>query len=96
MNNRAHAFSTTILLLFAAAATPAQERPQGSPQGRGGMGRPIVLGPDDVRAFPDAPEGFNTRRAGVPAGRIDLLAAALDGLGYFYEWRGLFNDGEDA
>ena len=71
MNNRAHAFSTTILLLFAAAATPAQERPQGPPQGRGGMGRPIVLGPDDVRAFPDAPEGFNTRRAGVPAGRIE-------------------------
>jgi hypothetical protein len=32
------------------------------------MGRPIVLGPDDVRAFPDAPAGFNTRRAGVPAG----------------------------
>ena len=35
------------------------------------MGRPIVLGPDDVRAFPDAPPGFNTRRAGVPAGRIE-------------------------
>ena len=35
------------------------------------MGRPIVLGPDDVRAFPDAPPGFNTRHAGVPAGRIE-------------------------
>ncbi len=35
------------------------------------MGRPIVLGPDDVRAFPDAPAGFNTRRPGVPAGRIE-------------------------
>src|SRR4026209_2272435 len=35
------------------------------------MGRPIVLGPDDFRAFPDAPPGFNTRRAGVPAGRIE-------------------------
>ena len=35
------------------------------------MARPIVLGPDDVRVFPDAPEGFNTRRAGVPAGRLE-------------------------
>jgi enterochelin esterase-like enzyme len=73
MKNRAHVFSTTILFLVAAAAAPAQEKPQGPPpaQGRGNMGRPIVLGPDDVRAFPDAPPGFNTRRAGVLAGRID-------------------------
>jgi hypothetical protein len=73
MKNRAHVFSTTILLLVAAAAAPALEKPQGPPpaQGRGNMGRPIVLGPDDVRAFPDAPPGFNTRRAGVPAGRIE-------------------------
>ena len=73
MKNRAHVFSTTILLLVAAAAAPAQDRPQGPPpaQGRGNMGRPIVLGPDDIRAFPDAPPGFNTRRAGIPAGRIE-------------------------
>ena len=73
MKNRAHVFSTTILFLVAAAAAPAQEKPQGPrlSQGRGNMGRPIVLGPDDVRTFPDAPPGFNTRRAGVPAGRIE-------------------------
>ena len=73
MKNRAYVFSTAILLLAAAAAAPAQEKPQGPPpaQGRGNMGRPIVLGPDDVRAFPDAPPGFNTRRAGAPAGRIE-------------------------
>jgi enterochelin esterase-like enzyme len=57
MKNRAHLFCTAILLLVAAVAAPAQ--------------RPIMLGPDDVRAFPDAPLGFNTRRAGVPAGRIE-------------------------
>jgi predicted ATPase/transcriptional regulator with XRE-family HTH domain len=28
--------------------------------------------------------------------RVDLLAQALDGLGYFYEWRGAFNEGERA
>ena len=73
MKNRSCVFSTAILLLVAAAAAPAQEKPQGPPpaQGRGNMGRPIVLGPDDVRAFPDAPAGFNTRRDGVPAGRIE-------------------------
>ena len=73
MKNRAHVFSTTILFLVAAVAAPAQEKPQAPPpaQGRGNMGRPIVLGPDDVRAFPDAPPGFNMRRAGVPAGRIE-------------------------
>ena len=65
MKNRAHVFSTTILLLVAAAAASAQQPPQGPPpaQGRGNMGRPIVLGPDDVRAFPDAPAGFNRPRA---------------------------------
>ena len=32
-----------------------------------------MLGPDDVRVFPDAPAGFNTRREGVPAGRIEAF-----------------------
>jgi enterochelin esterase-like enzyme len=73
MKNRARVISTAILLLVGAATAPAQDKPQGPPpaQGRGNMGRTIVLGPDDVRAFPDAPSGFNTRRAGVPAGRIE-------------------------
>jgi enterochelin esterase-like enzyme len=72
MKNRAASILTTILLLAASAAAPAQEKPPGNPppQGRG-MGRPSVLGPDDGRAFPDAPAGFNTRRPGVPAGRIE-------------------------
>jgi predicted ATPase/transcriptional regulator with XRE-family HTH domain len=29
-------------------------------------------------------------------GRADLLALAVDGLGYFYEWRAAFDDGERA
>src|SRR5262245_55419658 len=29
-------------------------------------------------------------------GRVDLLAQALDGLGYYYEWRGVTADGERA
>ena len=62
----------TSLLLLAAVAT-AQETPRGNPPAgaRAAMARPIVLGPDDVRAFPDAPEGFNTRREGIAAGRLE-------------------------
>jgi enterochelin esterase-like enzyme len=72
MNNFAHVITTTTLLLIVATAAPAQEPARGNPpQGRGAMARPIVLGPDDVRVFPDAPEGFNTRRAGVPAGSLE-------------------------
>ena len=43
MKNRACVFSTTILVLVASAAAPAQEKPQGPPPapGRGNMGRPI-------------------------------------------------------
>lgn len=63
----------SALLCFVIVPASAQEAPQGPRPGpgRGGMQRPIVLGPDDVRAFPDAPDGFNTRRAGVAAGRIE-------------------------
>ncbi len=72
MKNCAHVITATTLLLIAASAAPAQEPARGNPpQGRGAMARPIVLGPDDVRAFPDAPEGFNTRRVGVAAGRLE-------------------------
>ena len=72
MKNRAHVFSTTILLLVAAAAALAQEKPQGPPpaQDRGNIGRPIVLGPDDVRAFPDAPAALIR---GAPAPRLVAL-----------------------
>lgn len=66
-----------LFLLFAAAvAVPAQEPPaEVSPdRDRANFARPIVLAADDVRAFPDAPAGFNHRRADVPAGRIEPLA----------------------
>ena len=34
---------------------------------------PITLGPDDVRAFPDAPTGFNARRDGIPHGKLEMI-----------------------
>jgi enterochelin esterase-like enzyme len=33
----------------------------------------IILAPDDVRAFPDAPAGFQTPREGVAHGQVEIL-----------------------
>lgn len=65
----------SLLLCATAVVALAQEKPEeASPErARANFARPIVLGPDDVRAFPDAPEGFKQRRAGVPAGHMELL-----------------------
>ncbi|HXW07432.1 MAG TPA: alpha/beta hydrolase-fold protein [Vicinamibacterales bacterium] len=73
MNNSMHVITAATLVVIASATAPAQEPAPGNPppQGRGRMARPIVLGPDDVRVFPDAPDGFNARRAGIPAGRLE-------------------------
>lgn len=34
---------------------------------------PITLGPDDVRAVPDAADGFNARREGIPHGTLEMI-----------------------
>ncbi len=58
-----------------AATALAQEKPaEASPErARANFARPIVLAPDDVRAFPDAPDGFKTVQAGVPAGKLEVF-----------------------
>ena len=38
---------------------------------RANFARPVELGPDDVRAFPDAPAGFDSPRAGGTKGRVE-------------------------
>jgi enterochelin esterase-like enzyme len=52
----------------------AQENPQdvSAERARANFARPITLAPDDVRAFPEAPEGFKTVRD-VPHGRVELF-----------------------
>ena len=64
-----------VLTLGATLTVPAQEKPeQVSPaRARANFARPIVLAPDDVRAFPEAPAGFKTPRAGVPQGRLEAF-----------------------
>lgn len=72
MRSGADALGVTSLVLAAVVSGSAQPAPQPPPTpGRGATARPIVLGPDDVRAFPDAPGGFNTPRTVLPAGRIE-------------------------
>jgi len=49
-------------------------------RGRGGMGGPITLGPDDKEAFPKAPQGFDRVREDVEHGkleRVDYEATAI-------------------
>jgi enterochelin esterase-like enzyme len=71
-------FTSTILVLFAAwsGVASSQEKPEeaSAERARANFAREIVLAPDDVRAFPDAPEGFRTPRADVPHGAIEELA----------------------
>ncbi len=64
---------TFLLLLVTATVAPAQEKPaEASPErARANFARPVVLAPDDVRLFPEAPADFKTARAGVPAGKLE-------------------------
>ncbi|HLP03144.1 MAG TPA: alpha/beta hydrolase-fold protein [Opitutaceae bacterium] len=59
--------------LLAAVSAPAQESPeQVSPdRAKANFARPVVLAADDVRAFPEAPEGYKTPRADITHGRIE-------------------------
>jgi enterochelin esterase-like enzyme len=34
---------------------------------------PIVLAPDDIRAVPDAPEGYKAKREGIPHGTMTMI-----------------------
>jgi len=72
----AHRPSLSICLLMAAAAAwgPARAgETVSAAKARADFGRPIVLAPDDVRAYPVPPRGFDDPRAGVAPGRIEDL-----------------------
>jgi enterochelin esterase-like enzyme len=69
--------TTSMLVLLAASrgAALAQEKPDqaSAERARANFGRPIVLAADDVRAFPDAPAGFDTPRPGGLSGRTEVF-----------------------
>ncbi len=45
----------------------------GARAGRRGFGGPITLGPDDKRAVPDEPAGFDKRRDDIPHGKLEMV-----------------------
>jgi len=60
--------------LVMAGALFAQEIPkQNTPEPNRPLAQPIALNADDVRAFPDAPTGFNEVRSGGMKGRTELF-----------------------
>jgi enterochelin esterase-like enzyme len=58
------------LLSSTAQAADAAGRP---PRGPGGFGGPIQLQPDDKPAFDDPPAGIDTKRDGIPHGRLEMV-----------------------
>jgi enterochelin esterase-like enzyme len=65
-----------VFLFACVSALSAQDKAeQTSPErARSNFARPIELGPDDVRAFPDAPTGFDKPRPGVDTGRLETFS----------------------
>jgi enterochelin esterase-like enzyme len=63
-----------FLLVPALAGTAQEKAADSSPErARANFARPIMLAPDDVRTFPEAPKGFKTPRPGAPVGKLELL-----------------------
>src|SRR3954465_13173383 len=54
-------------------AGPPPAPPPPPPAGQRRPPRPIVLNPDDKPAFPDPPAGFNTKRDGIPHGKLEMV-----------------------
>ncbi len=67
--------ATTSLLVLLATAALAQEKPEqvSAERARANFGRPVVLAADDVRAFPDAPAGFDKPATNGLAGHTEVF-----------------------
>jgi enterochelin esterase-like enzyme len=52
---------------------PAAGKSEPRRGGRGGFGRPIVLGPDDKPAFDDPPADFRNVRDNIPHGKLEMI-----------------------
>ena len=64
----------SLLVLLAASAHAQDKSEQVSPErARANFGRQVVLAADDVRAFPEAPAGFDKLPAGGMSGRTEVF-----------------------
>ena len=71
------ATASLILLLNVGSQTAlAQEKPEevSAERARANFGRQIVLADDDVRAFPDAPAGFDKPRDGKGLSKTRVIS----------------------
>jgi len=75
MVRRTSRAAIVIILAASCGVALAQEKPeQVSPEhARAIFGRPVVLAADDVRAFPDAPAGFDQPPASGISGRTEVF-----------------------
>jgi enterochelin esterase-like enzyme len=73
--NRVSATCLLLLLLTSPGAMLAQEKTEevSTERARANFARPVVLAPDDVRAFPDAPAGFDKVPTNGIAGRTEVF-----------------------
>jgi hypothetical protein len=74
MKNHLAEMLLSAALLCATAACAVQDRDAVTPErARDNFARRVVLAPDDVRAFPDAPKGFDVLRPGIAHGVVETL-----------------------
>lgn len=74
-----HVSSLRLLSVLLLGATTASAQPSSPPvatppgvgEARANLGRPVRLSDDDVRLFPDAPDGFKTPRTDVAPGKLE-------------------------
>jgi enterochelin esterase-like enzyme len=75
---KAELSNAVIAIALLAACTGSSAQDNGAKvnpeQARANFARPIVLAPDDVRAFPSPPAGFADARPGVAQGRVEELS----------------------
>src|SRR5215211_1820415 len=62
-----------LALASLSTVTLLAQNPAGAPAPGPMRMPPITLGPDDVRAVPDAPTGFNAKREGIPHGTLEMI-----------------------
>jgi len=62
-----------VAVLFAPSLLRGQGADSIAPGGRARAMPAIALAPDDKRAVPDAPAGFNVVRAGIPHGTMEMI-----------------------